>query len=169
MPDPYAGQNAGSPVLVDPVAAFNFGLEVGNIVLAAFTEVSGLNAQMEVFEYKEGGFNQHTHKFPGRTSLGNVTLKWGMTDNTDLWEWYMDVLRWTSSRTGSNPRRDVSIVHFDSYRSGSSGGATRPVARRWNLLGAFPVKWTGPTWNTTQSSVAIEALEIAYRDIDPRA
>lgn len=166
MADPYGGQNAGSPVLVDPVTAFNFGLEVGNVVIAAFTEVSGFSAQMEVFEYKEGGFNEHTHKFPGRTTLGNVTLKWGMTDSTDLWDWYMEVVGWTSSRSGSNPRRDISIVHFGGAPGGGSG---RAMTRRWDLLGAFPVKWTGPAWNTTQSQVAIESIELAYRDLGRRA
>ncbi len=155
----------GAPGLVDPVTAFNFGLEVGNIVIAAFTEVSGLSASMEVFEYKEGGFNEHTHKFPGRTTLGNITLKWGMTDNQDLWDWYMDVVRWSSSATGKNPRRDVSIVSFAGFKSGDAGG-TRPPASRWNLVGAFPVKWNGPTWNSGQSQVAIESLELAYRNVD---
>ncbi len=153
---------AGSHALVDPTTVFNFGLEVGNVMVAAFTEVTGMSAQMEVFEYKEGGLNEHTHKFPGRTSFGNVTLKWGMTDDQELWDWYLKTLQWTSSGSGENPRRDVSIVAF----AGKSGSGTKPTSGRWNLVGAFPVKWTGPSWNTTQSSIAIESLEIAFRTME---
>ena len=152
-----AGPTAGSHALVDPATVLNFGLEVGNLVIAAFTEIAGMSAQVDVFEYKEGGLNEHTHKFPGRTSFGNVTLKWGMTDNQDLWDWYLETLRWTSSATGKNPRRDVSIVSFGSFQSGGGGGS-KPAVARWNLVGAFPVKWTGPSWNTTQSNIAIESL-----------
>lgn len=155
---------AGSHALVDPTTVFNFGLEVGNVMVAAFTEVTGLSAQMDVFEYKEGGLNEHTHKFPGRTSFGNVTLKWGMTDDQELWDWYLKTLRWTSSASGENPRRDVSIVSFASFKG--SGSGTKPAAGRWTLVGAFPVKWTGPAWNTTQSNIAIESLEIAFRTMD---
>jgi phage tail-like protein len=150
---------AGSHVFVDPTTTFNFGLEIGSVVVAAFTEVSGMSAQMDVFEYKEGGLNEHTHKFPGRTSFGNVTLKWGMTESQDLWDWYLETLRWTSSATGNNPRRDVSVVSFKS-------GEGKTPASRWNLIDAFPVKWTGPSWNTAQSTIAIESLEIAFRTMD---
>lgn len=157
--------SGGSHVFVDPTTTFSFGLEVGNVVVAAFTEVTGMSAQMEVFEYKEGGLNEHTHKFPGRTSFGNVTLKWGLTDSQELWDWYMETLRWTSSASGQNPRRDVSIVSFQSFPSGGGGGS-RPTSSRWNLVGAFPVKWTGPSWNTSQSTIAIESLEFAFRTMD---
>lgn len=161
-----AGSNDGASVLNYPVTSFNFGLEIGNALVAAFTELSGFGASMEVQEYKEGGFNRHTHKFPGRTTFSNVTLKWGMTDNEELWDWYLEVLQGVAS-AGKSFRRDVSIVSFDVYKSAGSG--PRPVARRWNLLGAFPVKWTGPSWNSGQSQAAIETLEFAYRDLDRKA
>ena len=157
-----ADSTAGSPAYIDPTTTFNFGLEIGNVVIAAFTEVTGIAATVDVFEYKEGGLNEHTHKFPGRTSFANVTLKWGMTNSLDLWDWYMETLRWTSSASGSNPRRDVSIVSFAS----GQGGPGRQASGRWNLVGAFPVKWTGPSWNTAQSNIAIESLEIAFRTMD---
>ena len=80
--------NALNPT--DPYLVHRFAIEVEGVLLAGFGELSGLQAQTEVFEYKEGGLNTYTHKLPTRTSYGNITLKWGATDSNDLWDWYED-------------------------------------------------------------------------------
>jgi phage tail-like protein len=35
---------------------------------------------------------------------------------------------------------------------------------RWNLINAFPVKWSGGSMNTDQSQVYVETLELAYQE-----
>src|SRR6266480_6402111 len=91
------------PLRVDPLGAFNFYLTfidasnvattvlgaVANYAVAGFQECSGLDASMEVFEYKEGGVNDYVHKFPTRASFANITMRHGMTKlYDDLWKWH---------------------------------------------------------------------------------
>ena len=74
---------------IDPLGVFNFYLtliDTSNVVgtlitmalnykVAGFSECSGLDATVEVFDIKEGGVNDHVFKFPTRASHGNITLK----------------------------------------------------------------------------------------------
>ena len=78
-----------------PLGVFNFQLTLidtssvigtlislaANYAVAGFSECSGLDASVEVFEYKEGGMNDSVHKFPTRASFGNITLKHGVIYN----------------------------------------------------------------------------------------
>ena len=138
----------------DPYLVHRFGVEVEGVMLAGFGELSGLEAQTEVFEYKEGGLNTYVHKLPGRTTYGNVTLKWGATNSNDLWDWYHDLV--TATKTKPQKKR-LSIVHY---------GDDHEEIRRWNLTDVFPVKWTGPAFNSATSQVAIDSLELAYAEFE---
>jgi phage tail-like protein len=138
----------------DPYLAHPFALELGSVQVAMFGEISGLQAQSEVFEYKEGGVNTYSHKFPGRTTYPNVTLKWGSTGEQTLWDWYHTIIQ--STKPASH-KKAISIIQFD---------ATLQEVRRWNLRDAFPVKWVGPNFNSAQSQISIESLELAYSDFE---
>ena len=139
---------------IDPYLVHRFAVEVDGVMLAGFGEVSGLEAKTEVMEYSEGGLNTHTHKLPGRTSYGNITLKRGASMQDYFWDWYSGLVQ--ASETKSR-KRSVSIVHYNEKHE---------EVRRWNLTGAFPVKWSGPAFNTAQSQVAIESLELAYAEFE---
>ncbi|GAB4324350.1 MAG: phage tail protein [Dehalococcoidia bacterium] len=142
---------------LDPLAGFRFGVEISGVQHAHFTEFSGLQAQTEVFEYKEGGVNSYTHKLPVRTSYSNVTLKWGMTTSRELLDWFD---RLVAKGSASLERKDVSIILYDSQHQ---------QALRWNLIGAFPVKWSMPTLASANSEVPIESLELAFNEVQTLA
>jgi len=137
----------------DNLITARFFVEITGVTQAEFRECSGLQAQTEVFEYKEGGMNRYTHKLPGRTSFSNVTLKWGSSATLALWEWYSRV---SAKKDKSAELKSVSIIQFDSQ-------GTEKL--RWNLSEAYPVKWTGPNFNAGEASVAIESLELAFADL----
>jgi phage tail-like protein len=150
---------------IDPLGVFNFYLTLidtssvsGTLVSAAwnylaagFSECSGLEATVEVLEYKEGGVNDYTHKFPTRASFGNITLKHGVipTDD-DLWTWHNGFV------LGNGTRRDGLIILMDE---------SRIPAVVWKFTRGIPTKWVGPALNATQSAVAIESLEIAHEGL----
>ena len=144
----------------DPYRNFRFKLELGNIQIAGFSECSGLQMETRLFEYKEGGNNRTTLKFPEHTTYGNITLKRGLTKSNDLIEWQLDVVNATFSK---NPRpqtsRSITIVLLDDK------GET---AKRWVLRKAIPVKWVGPDLRGNGTEVAIETLEIAHEGIEIR-
>jgi phage tail-like protein len=131
----------------DPYLGLHFFVEIDGIDHSGFAECSGLEAKTDVFEYEEGGLNDYKHKLPGRTSFTNVTLKRGMTDSDELWNWYAKVIQ------GTIERKEISIVQYNSQQK---------EVRRWDLSCAYPVKWSGPAFNAGSNAVSIETLEIAY-------
>src|SRR5689334_8334690 len=147
---------------IDPLGVFNFYLTlldtsnvVGTLISAAlnykvagFSECTGLEATVEVFEFKEGGVNNYVRKFPTRASFANITLKHGVIYLfDDLWSWHNDFV------LGQGKRKDGLIVLMNESRS--------PV-KVWKFKHGIPMKWVGPSLNAAQSNVAIESLEIAH-------
>ena len=141
---------------VDPFATFKFFVEVDDIVGAEFTECSGLEQTVDVFEYQEGGLSEYVHKFPGRTKVSNISLKRGFATSNELYKWYKDME--TKLRTGEKfDFRQVTIVLYSSVEQNKS--------IRWTLDKAFPVKWVGPAFKSDEAAVAIESLEFAHHGI----
>jgi len=74
---------------VDPYANFNFLVEIDGIATAGFQEVSGLGAEVDVIEYREGGNNPGAvRKFPGLIKYSNIVSKRGFTQDRSLWNWF---------------------------------------------------------------------------------
>ena len=138
----------------DPHLVFRFGLEISGIEEARFTECSGMQASTDVFEYKEGGLNGYVHKLPGRVSYSNITLKRGVTESNDLYEWYERVLK---KKDKSAELKDISILQYDPLGN---------VKYRWNLMKAFPVKWSAPSFDSGNSQTAVETFELAFGDFE---
>jgi phage tail-like protein len=133
--------------------AFQFLVEIDGITNARFQEVGGLDATIDVVEYREGGDILGTRKFPGQTKHSNLSLKRGYTDDTQLYKWFEDVM---TGRT-ENIRKHLSVVQIDM--------AGQEVLR-WNLYQAFPVKYTAPSFNAKGNDLSIETLELAYERIE---
>jgi phage tail-like protein len=137
--------------LEDPTTNSRFYVEVEGLTAAVFTEVTGLQAEVEVQDYAEGGLNETTHRFPGRRKFSNVTLKRGLTSSKDFWQW-------VETLYSDNAKRcNVSIVLY------STEG--EPL-HRWNCRQAFPTKWVGPQFTAATSAIAIESLEFAHEGFE---
>lgn len=135
----------------DPYTAFNFHVELQGLVVAGFSEVSGLQGEVEVVEYREGGVNEYLHKFPGPLKYpSNLVLKRGIGDGDTLWSWFDETSR------GQIKRRNGSILLLDS--------AGQPSVR-WNFVDAYPVRWSGPELKADSSLIAIESLELVHRGL----
>jgi phage tail-like protein len=135
----------------DPYMGFNFRVEIEGLVVGGFSEVSGLQVEVQVEDYQEGGLNEYVHKLPGPTRYPqNLVLKHGLTEVDALWSWHQDV------RRGTVARKNGSIVLLD------SGGQER---WRWNFVGAYPIRWSGPDLRAGQAEVAVETLELVHRGL----
>jgi phage tail-like protein len=138
----------------DPYLAFNFAVEIHGLVVGGFAEVSGLQAEIEVQDYREGGVNEFIHKRAGPARYpSNLTLKKGMTTTKTLWTWYCDVMQ------GKVERKNVSVMLMNSAGD---------EVQRWNFQKAYPVKWVGPNLKASAAEVAIETLELAHDGLAPR-
>ena len=134
----------------DPYGAFRFRLEIDALIVAGFSDISGLAVETEVEERAEGGVNDQVHSFAKGTKSPRLVLKRGITDSTDLWSWHQDVVG------GRIKRRDGRIFLFD------LAGAEK---WRWTFEGAYPVKWTGPDLKGDGSAVAFETVELVHRGL----
>jgi phage tail-like protein len=135
----------------DPYGNYNFLVEMDGITRAAFQECSGFDSTIDVIEYREGGENTTVRKLPGLTKYSNIVLKWGMTDDTALYDWHRQVVR------GDIERKNGSIVVLN--RKGEE-------VARWNFYRAWPTKWDGPDLNAEGNDVAIETLELAHEGVE---
>jgi phage tail-like protein len=142
-----------------PYLGFNFIVALqpgsGTDAVGGFSDVSGLNNEITVAEYRAGNFAQnHTSKFPAIYKTGDVTLKRGVVRNTDIYDWVEQV-----RTTGVAGKRDsVVITLLDETR--------QPVAS-WTLRSVMPMKWTGPTLAAKGGAdVAMEELVLSAERIE---
>lgn len=131
----------------DPYRNFRFRVEVEGIQQAGFSEVAGYDASLAVIEYREGNEVITPRKLPGLAKYGNITLKWGVTDSMDMYNWMAESLQ------GKVTRKTVTIIAINEE------GAD---VATWQVIEAWPSKYTAPNFNGTGSEVAIELLELAH-------
>jgi phage tail-like protein len=136
----------------EPLVNFNFLVEIDGITRAAFHEAGGLDSSVEVIEHREGGQNITTQKLPGQVKFSAISLKWGMSDDTDLYLWHR---QWVDGDPAA-ARKNGSIVLLD--RQGQEKA-------RWNFFNAWPSKWTGPSFSAEANDIAIESLELAHEGL----
>lgn len=138
---------------IDPYGNYSFKVEIDGIVRAAFQEASGFDSSIDITEHREGGENTTVRKLPAMTKYSNITLKWGTTQDMELYNWHR---QWVTGDPAAK-RVNGSIVVLD--RQGQE-------TLRWNFINAWPAKWTGPSFNAEGNDVAIETLELAHEGIE---
>ena len=136
---------------VDPYRNCNFLVEIDGITQAGFTDATGFGASNDPIEYREGGENSTVRKLPGLTKYNNVTLKWGLTDSRELYDWFRAIVN------GDVQRKNGSIIVL---------GLDGQEKLRWNFFNAWPAKWDGPDFSAKSNDVAIETLELAHEGIE---
>jgi phage tail-like protein len=134
----------------DPYAGFRFRVEILGLEVGGFTEVAGLERTVEFEDFREGGVNDHTHKLATVTKYPNLSLKRGLADAVDLWQWHQDVVN------GKIARRQVNVLLMD-----VAGQDTW----RWVVEQAYPVKWSGASLNSSGSAVFVESVELVHNGI----
>lgn|SRR5512145_3362580 len=134
----------------DPFLGFGFELQVEGLVIGSFSEVSGLGAEIDIEEYREGGVNDFVHKLPKNTKYSNLILRRGMTNSVVLYDWYKKVAN------GKIERRQITITLIDTQKS--------PL-KNWSFKNAFPVKWNGPDLKSDGNAIAIESVEMAHQGL----
>lgn len=133
--------------LPDPYRVFRFVVEINGTRVGGFSEITGLEVRTEVDEHREGGLNDYVHKIPKETRYPNLTLKRGITDKTDLWDWHQQCV------LGDVERKSVSVVVLDVTGQ-----------EKWRLIfrDAYPVKWNGTDLNASGNTVFVESIELAH-------
>jgi phage tail-like protein len=138
----------------DPLRNFRYRLEIDGIEQAGFAEVAIGESSNDPIEYREGNEITTVRKLNGLTKHANVTLKWGVTDSTELTAWFQMV------NDGATPldsaRRTVVI------RAQNEAGEDKAA---WEVTSAWPTKYNPTDFNGKGTDVAIDQLELCNRGI----
>lgn len=139
---------------VDPLTSYHFFLEIDGITQAQFRECSGLSTESQVIEYKEANKDGVTviKKVPGVLKWDNITLKRGITDIMELWEWRKKV----EEGKVDEARKNGSIVLYNQSNT---------EVARWNFESGWPTKISGPSLNAGSDEIAVEEITIAHEGL----
>lgn len=138
----------------EPALALRFSVTIGSYTIERFTQVDGLTAEWEVEEFREGGQGGFVHRLPKGLKHTNVRMIRPIDrDSAQIAAWFTR----TSQRL---ERHEATIAAYDGNR--------REVAR-WELAGAWPLKYTGPSLLSTAALAATETLEIAHTGFTVKA
>lgn len=135
-----------------PLPKFYFGVELGEDKDVSFQEVTGLDTETQIIEYRHGNSPIfYPIKMPGIGKVGNVTMKKGIFVNDDkFWQWYNEI------KLNTIKRRTVIVNLLDQT------GAPKMT---WTLNNAWPTKVTGTDLKSDGSEVAVESVDIAFETL----
>ncbi|MBL4703141.1 MAG: phage tail protein [Flavobacteriales bacterium] len=138
-----------------PVSAFHFSVEWGGTRIG-FTEVSGLSAELQSIDYREGSSNEfHVTKMPGMPQFSNITLKRGVySSDNEFFQWLNSV------KMNNIDRRDLTISLLNEMHE--------PMMV-WSIKDAWPCKVEGPSLNSTGNEVAVESIELCHEGLTVEA
>ena len=146
-----ADDGSAQSTSVWPLPKFHFQVKWDSNVMS-FQEVSGLNDEAQVIEYRHGDSPSFSSiKMPGIRKFGNITMKKGVfkSDNK-FWDWYNQI------KMNTIKRIPITISLLD------EAGAPTMV---WTLANAFPSKITGTDLKSTGNEVAVESIEIVHEGL----
>lgn len=140
--DPYPGHNF--QVVVQGIS------DDGASISGAFTEISGLETEINAIEYRNGNEDITVRKIPGLKTFTNLTCKRGSTGDVEFWNWVQSAL------DGDVQRREGSILLMDENQN---------EVMRWNFSRGWANKYTGPSFNAANNEIAMETVEICVEEL----
>ena len=134
-----------------PLVKFHFQVEWGGTKIG-FTEVSGLDVEIEPIEYRDGSSPEYSKiKMPGMIKYSNITLKRGsFKSDNEFYQWLNTV------SLNKIERRDITISMLNEEHD--------PVIV-WKVRNAWPIKIQSTDLNSSSSETAIETLELAHEGL----
>lgn len=135
-----------------PPLGFHFKVEFNGISTKEtdiqFQSVAGLSVDIETEEFAEGGENRFKHKFPVRSKFPNLVLKRGVVTDSKLIDWCKDAIE-----SFQFEPIDLTVKLLNEEHE--------PLIT-WNVVHAFPVKWSVSDLNAEESKVLLETIELSY-------
>jgi phage tail-like protein len=132
-----------------PPLGFHFKVEFADLIGEyQFQSVSGLNVELETEQIAEGGENRFKHKLPVSTRYPNLVLKRGIRVDSALTKWCRDALE----------NFDIKPTNITI----SLLNEKHEPLMTWNVVHAYPLKWSVSEFNAEKSQLAIESIELAY-------
>ena len=131
---------------------FHFKVTIGSKGEIAFQEVSGLDTEYDIIDYRAGNSPEFsTVRMTGLKKHSDITLKKGMfKDDTALFDYFASV------KMNTVARETVTIQLLDEEH--------KPLFT-WTLKNAVPKKVTGASLSAKTSEAAMEELVLAHEGL----
>lgn len=135
----------------DPFRGYNFHVDIEGIGVGSFSEVSGLTAEGDAVDYREGtDQSNNVRKLVGLRKFAALVFKRGYIKDDTLWQWYVRIAN------GQDDRRNGTIVLENEAHQ---------AVLRWNFENAWINKIEGPSFKASGNEVAIESMELMHEGI----
>jgi phage tail-like protein len=136
----------------DPYRNFRFKVQIEGIQVAAFAEATIPDSTTDPVDYREGTDLPFQRKLSGLTKYGNITLKKGLTDSMDLYNWRKQV-----EDTGAiKARKTIGLILIDEEGNEKA---------QWDVQAAWPTKYSSSGFSAKANEVVIETLEIVHEGV----
>lgn len=136
----------------DPYRNFRFRVEIDGITTAGFADATIPDSTTDPVDYREGTDPTHQRKLSGLTKYGGITLKKGLTDSLELYEWKKQI-----EQTGAaKARKNISLILIDEEGNDKA---------RWDIVEAWPTKYDSSDFSAKGNEVVIETLELVHEGI----
>lgn len=145
MPDRYG-----------PYRSHRYLLEIDGLTEASFSSVTIPDASAGVIEYREGTDPPTVRKLKGLSTYSNINLEKGVTDSTELYDWWVTVEQGDVDAA----RRNAAVVILD--EEGNPGP-------RYEFRDAWISQYDSPDLDATGEGVAIESIEIVHEGMERSA
>lgn len=136
-----------------PPVGFHFRVEVKDLPAndndVRFTEVSGLSVEMGTEEIAEGGENRFIQKYPTRAKCPELVLKRGLLLNSEVMKWIQECIEDYNIKPKTIFIKLLNEEH-------------QPLLT-WNVVNAYPTKWSVSDLNASNNAVVIESLQFFYQ------
>lgn len=135
---------------------FLWAVEIAGLEVAWFETCSELSSEIGVVEQHEAGVINVADQSPGKVKFPPITLTIGATDNTELYDWYIQVIdaAANSGEPDDDYKKNVSLVQKE--RDGTN-------KKRFNLFEAWPNKYVAGDWDAKAEENVIEQVELTYK------
>jgi phage tail-like protein len=153
---------------VNPYAAFNFLVSHENVQIGGFMEVSGLDGENAVIEYRQGDDQKEeasgafVRKQPGLERYPNVTLRRGITDDLKLWT----DLRKKIRDAAAGPSLIEKLNSTSPFLKVELQNEKHKTVVTWQLHNVWVSKLSGPSLNAKGNEIAIESIEVVCERIE---
>jgi phage tail-like protein len=146
-----------------PAVGFHFRVSIDGAAEnndSRFQSVAGLSVEVETETRKEGGENRFEHVLPLRTKHPLLVLKKGLIQSPGFRAWCMDNIKAITNIASNDPNKRlitpknllVSLLNQDGQE-----------IMGWNVVHAWPKKWSISDLNAEQSTLVVETIELQYQ------
>jgi phage tail-like protein len=144
-----------------PIPSFYFSVELDGEPVR-FQEVSGLEVNIETEDLIEGGNNLFKYRLPTRQAYGNITLSKGVIKEDNAFHEWIKTAMLTQASLSNFAEGRVKTIKIDLMSPGKEAEAVRS----WQVVEAFPIKWSISNLSASEHKIAIETVELAFQYLE---